>query len=120
MKNISNFILEKLKISKNTKINKDFDDDVLLPNEFKKLENIGINYNGEQVLVLGKPFKDRNDKNWEISMNFIQDNDFEIINGFDDIDNKEDFDYFVYACSEDNMEVYCYVYDSSGVLVYKN
>lgn len=117
MKNINTFILEKLKINSKTKII--HNNKILSPKDFDSLENIGIDYNGEEILVIGKPFKDYNDKNWEISMDYIHKKGYEIINGFDDIDNKKDFDYFVYACPTDNMEVCCYVYDESGVLVYE-
>lgn len=116
MKNINIFILEKLKINSNTKIN---NTNIISPENFDDTcEHIGIDYNGEEVLVLGKPFKDRNDKNWEITMDYIHNNEYLIIHGFDSIDNKEDYEYYVYV-SNDEMEVSCYPYDKNGVLVYE-
>lgn len=118
MKNLNKFILEKLKINSKSKIN---NIEILDPKDFdNSFEHNGFDYNGDSILIIGKPFKDKNDKNYKESKEFIKENGLMIYNDLEDILlDAPNSEYYIYACPGDDMEVDCYVYGTDGAYVIK-
>lgn len=116
MKGINNFIYEKLKINKNTKISKR---DYIEPEDIEDMETPGKDYFDEDVIIVGKPFtKKDGDKNYLDALRYIRKSKYLVNNDLGDIDNLDDYDdnaYFVYAAHKGDKELNCYTYGPDGV-----
>lgn len=111
---LNNYITEKLKINSKSKVNVN-NIEILDPKDFdNSFEHIGYDYNGNEIVILGKPFKDKNDKNYKESKNLIKRDGYEIHYDLEDmLSDAPKSEYYIYACPDD-MEVYCYVYGELG------
>ena len=116
MKVINNFINEKLKINKNTKISKR---DYIEPEDIEDMETPGKDYFGDDVVIVGKPFtKKGKDQNYIDALRYIRKSKYLVYNDLADIDNLDDYDdnaYFAYAAHKGDKELNCYVYGPEGV-----
>lgn len=118
MKNLNEILIEKLTISSKTKVNKK---DYLDPEDIKDIETPGKDYFGEDVVIIGLPFKNKNDKNYKTTKEYIKNmsvDGYSIYNDLEDIDNLNEYDkdtYFAYACHKGDKEINCYVYGPEGI-----
>ena len=115
MKDIDYFIQEKLKVNSKSKINKS---EPLEPEEVEGPETPGKDYFDEDVVIIGWPFKKKNDDNYKKTKEYIRTHGYRIFNDLEDIEDKEMFDWFCYATHEDEKELNCYVYGPEGVQGY--
>ena len=122
MKDINNFIQEKLKVSSKSKVNRS---EPLEPEEVEGPETPGKDYFDEDVVIIGWPFKKKNDDNYKKTKEYIRTHGYRIFNDLEDIDDKEMFDWFCYAyvtgVSNEaiwQQEVNCYVYGPEGAQGY--
>lgn len=116
MKHLSTYILEKFKINKNTKI-----EDYLDPTEFTQLETPGKDYFGEDVTIIGFPFKTKQDDNYKKSKEYIKKKGYSIWYDLEDFEDKDMFEWFVYAgkLKEQPNTIDCYSYGPEGVVAIK-
>ena len=115
MKYIKDYISEALKINSKSKVN---DSGILHPNDFRDMETPGFTWDDEDIFLIGKPFKDKNSKEYIETMNYIKEKKYKIGNTFDDMD-KDDFEYFAYARFENDDEVNCFVYPDAAYALEK-
>jgi hypothetical protein len=116
MKQLYVFINEKLKVSSKSKINKN---EPLEPEEVEGPETPGKDYFDEGVVIIGWPFKKKNDDNYNKTKEYIRTNGYRIFSDLEDIDDKEMFDWFCYAKHpDDDTQINCYVYGPEGVQGY--
>jgi len=115
MKDLVGFVNEKLQINKTSKIIPR----ILDPEEIEGPETPAIDYNDEPCIIIGKAFKNKEDKNYKETRDLISNKYYNnpITYDFDDIDEKDMFDWFVYAKQHKWKEIGCFPYDSSGVQV---
>lgn len=118
MKYINDYIVEKFKInSKNIK-NKKY----LEPEEVEGPETPGIDYWNEEITIIGWPFQEKNDENYKKTKEYIRKSHYQIWNDYEEIDEKDMFDWFCYAVKSDEgspgseKEVNCYVYGTEGAI----
>lgn len=113
MKGINNFIYEKLKINKNTKISKR---DYIEPEDIEDMETPGKDYFGDDVVIVGKPFTTKpKDQNYLETLRYIRKSKYLVYNDLEDIEGIENYKWFVYACHKGDNELNCYVYGPDGV-----
>lgn len=116
MKEIKEFITEKFKLnSKNISKPK-----YLEPEEVKGPETPGEDYWDEEVTIIGWPFQEKNDENYKKTIEYIRKSHYQIWNSYEDIEEKDMFDWFCYALKSDEgssgNEVNCYVYGTEGAI----
>ena len=111
MKQLSKHITEALKISSKSKVH---GSGLLDPDDFKDMETPGYDWDGEEMILVGKPFKNKTTKEYLDTKCYIKNNGYTIYNDLEDIDFKEDFDYFVYARYNADKELNCFVYGFDG------
>ena len=124
MKSLTQYLLEKLKVNSNSKISKNRNSEYLEPDEFEQDFTEGEDYNGEKVIVIGKPFKDENDPDGKQAANLVAKKMKEnrmilfvcsLNDAKDMMDNPEEVDYWCYAMNDN--EIACFVYGPDGVVV---
>ena len=120
MKFLKDIILEKLKVNSKLKINKN---EPLEADEIEGPETSGKDYFDEDVVIIGWPFKDKNDPNYKRTKEYIKKEGYSVYNDLEEIDDKDMFDWFCYAyINEDTpwgtKEVNCYAYGPEGVQGY--
>ena len=121
MKTLDNFIQEKLKINSKSKINKN---EPLEADEIEGPETPGKDYFNEDVVIIGWPFKDKNDPNYKKTKEYIKKWGYSVYNDLEDIEDKDMWDYFCYAQPPNDgfeisdSEINCYVYGPEGVIGY--
>ena len=113
MKDLVSFISEKLQIKKTDKIK----EKILNPEEIEGPETPAIDYNGEPCIIIGKAFKNKEDKNYKETRDLLFNKYHKnpITYDFEDIEEKDMFDWFVYAKQPKWKEIGCFAYDPSGV-----
>ena len=111
MKSINDYIIEKFKISSKNAKQKYLD-----PEDIEGPETPGEDYFGEEVTIIGWPFKDKNDKNYKRTKEYIRKEGYSVYNDLEEIEDQDMWDYFCYACHKDEFEVDCYVYGSEGAI----
>ena len=114
MKIIKEYILEALKINSKSKVH---GSGLLDPEDFKDMETPGYNWDGEEMILIGKPFKNKNTKEYAETKEYIKTSGYKVYNDLEDIDNKENFDYFIYARYDTDNEINCFVYGFEGAYV---
>lgn len=124
MRSIIDLINEKLNISSKSNVHK-FKE--LEPEEIEGPETPGKDYFDDDVVIIGWPFKDKHDKNYKRTKDYIRSHGFSICNDLEMIEDAEFFDYFCYvlhtdpeefftsANANDNNELNCYIYGPEGV-----
>ena len=116
MKELNNFIQEKLKVNAKLKIDKN---EPLEPDEVKGPETPGKDYFDDEVIIIGWPFQKINDDNYTKTKEYIKRNHYYVYNDYGEIEDPESWDWFCYAQHpEDGDELNCYVYAEEGVLAY--
>jgi len=113
MKNLDEFVIEKLKINKNVKIK---EEKFLEPEDVIGPETPGKDYFDEDVIIIGWPFQKENDENHKKTKEYIKKEGYRIYNDLNEIEDQDMFDWFCYACHKDDSEVNCYVYGSEGAI----
>ena len=117
MKELKEIIREKLTITKDSKINTT---KYLEPIEIEDPETPGEDYFGEEVIIIGWPFKDKNDPNYKNTKEYIKKERYSVYNDLEEIEDQEMWDYFCYAQHpNDKSEINCYVYGPEGVQAYR-
>ena len=112
-----NKVLEALKINSKSKVNKD---EILDPEDFKDMETPGFDGMGEELIIIGKPFKHKNTKDYVETKVYIKEKHYQIENDLEDIDDRDDYDYFVYARYLSDDELYCFTYGYEGAYALNN
>lgn len=116
MKDINNFIQEKLKVSSKSKVNKN---EPLEPEEVEGPETPGKDYYDEDVVIIGWPFKKKNDDDYKKTKEYIRTHGYRIFNDLEDIEDRDMWDWFCYVQHpNDGSEVNCYVYGPEGAQGY--
>jgi len=115
MKDINSFIQEKLKVSSKSKINKN---EPLEPDEIEGPETPGKDYFDDDVIIIGWPFKDKNDKNYKRTKEYISKKRYSVYNDLEDIEDSDMWDWFCYATHENEQELNCYLYGPEGAQCY--
>lgn len=116
MKDLNNFILEKLKVNSKSNVHK-FKE--LEPEEIEGPETPGKDYFDDDVVIIGWPFKDKNDKNYKRTKEYIRKEGYSVYNDLEEIEDQDMFDWFCYAKHPDNgSEINCYVYGPEGAQGY--
>ena len=118
MINLSKYISEGIKLSSKSNVIEKVK--ILDPNDFMYEEYFGYNYNGDKVIVVGKPFKHKNTLNYVESKKYIKTNGYMINNDLEDIDKetRENAEWFIYATPNvQEITLDCYVYGLEGVYV---
>jgi len=114
MKYINNFISEKLIINKNTKFKKNY----IEPEDIEGPETPGKDSNGEDITIIGKPFKSIKDKSYTENIWIIQDKGDIIEKDLYEFDEDElgDFKWFAYIkYKTSGHTVFCCGYGLNGV-----
>ena len=114
MKRLTNFIHEKLHINQ-------YKNNALESSEVEGPLTPGIDYNGDEVVIFGKPFRSLTDKNYKDALLIAKKHDFDVSNndyGSDDdlIDTEVDW----ILAGNKYQEVALYSYDKNGAIGYKN
>lgn len=115
MRSIIDLINEKLKVSSKSKINKN---EPLEPDEIEGPETPGKDYFDDDVIIIGWPFKDKNDKNYKRTKEYISKKRYSVYNDLEDIEDSDMWDWFCYATHENEQELNCYVYGPEGAQCY--
>jgi len=116
MKDIDYFIQEKLKVNAKSKINKN---EPLEADEIEGPETPGKDYFDEDVVIIGWPFKDKNDQNYKKTKEYIKKEGYSVYNDLEDIEDSDMWDWFCYAQHpNDGSEINCYVYGPEGAQGY--
>ena len=122
MKDLKKIIQEKLKVSSKSKVNRS---EPLEPEEVEGPETSGKDYFDEDVVIIGWPFKKKNDDNYKKTKEYIRTHGYRIFSDLEDIEDKEMFDWFCYAyvtgVSNEaiwQQEVNCYAYGPEGAQGY--
>ena len=116
MKDLLEIIQEKLKVNSKSKIN---NIEPLKPEEIEGPETPGKDYFDEDVVIIGWPFKDKNDQNYKKTKEYIRNERYSIYNDLEDIEDQDMWDYFCYAIHpDDKLEINCYVYGPEGAQGY--
>jgi len=113
MKTLNKYIIEGLKIDSKTKVN---NPNLIDIKKIKGPETPGKDYFGEEITIIGWPFKDKQDINYKKTKEYIRKNGYMIYNDLEEIEYPEYYDYFVYAGYEGYSEVNCYTYGEDGVV----
>lgn len=118
MKTINNYLVEKFKLNSKTSKKSEY----LEPEEIEDPETPGKDYWGDDVIIIGWPFQEKNDENYNKTKEYIRKCHYQIYNDYEEIDHPEFFDWFCYAISTDKRfssgekEVNCYVYGTEGAI----
>ena len=114
MKTLTNFIQEKLHINK-------YKNNELKPSEIEGPLTPGIDYNDDEIVIFGKPFKSLRDKNYKDALLIAKKYDFDTSNNdFGSDDDLIDNEIYWILGGNKNQEVYLYSYDKNGAIGYKN
>ena len=116
MKDLNNFIIEKLKVNSKSKINKN---EPLEADEIEGPETPGKDYFDDDVVIIGWPFKNKNDQNYKKTKEYIRKEGYSVYNDLEEIEDQDMWDYFCYASHiGDKSKVNCYVYGPEGAQAY--
>jgi len=113
MKRLTNFIHEKLHINQ-------YKNNALESSEVEGPLTPGIDYNGDEVVIFGKPFKEIKDKNYEEAVKLIKKYGFENLLEYGDVYGALDGETEWVLAGNEKKEVALYSYDKNGAIGYKN
>ena len=113
MKSINYYIVEKFKISSKNAKQKYLD-----PEDIEGPETPAEDYQNEPCIIIGKPFKNKQDKNYKETKDLLSNvySKNPITYGYDDIEEKDMFDWFVFAKQLEYKEIGCFGYGHEGVI----